>query len=185
MEPADFLERVVAVLERCDVPYFVTGSVASIFYGEPRLTNDVDIVVELDVSRVHRMAAAWPTGFYFEPESALQALRPSGQFNVIDPAAGLKADLIVASDGAFDRARFAMARTVEIAPGASAWIAAPEHVILKKLQFYREGGSEEHLRDIAGILKISRDEIDRQEIDRWAPELGVEDLWRELSRRHP
>jgi hypothetical protein len=61
--------------------------------------------------------------------------------------------------------------------------SSPEDVILKKLEFYREGGSEKHLRDIAGVLKVQGDKIDRRYIAGWASRLGVADIWEEIFRR--
>jgi hypothetical protein len=56
-------------------------------------------------------------------------------------------------------------------------------VIVKKMEFYREGGSEKHLRDITGILRISGDEIDREYISRWAANLGLTDIWKAVLKR--
>ena len=47
MGPFELLQRVVEVLEHLQIPYLVTGVIASIAYGEPRLTNDIDVVVAL------------------------------------------------------------------------------------------------------------------------------------------
>jgi hypothetical protein len=186
MDQSELLRLVVEALRQSDIDYFVTGSVASIFYGEPRFTNDIDVVVDLPLAKVPMLTRAFgPPDFYFEPESARRAIRSGGQFNVIQPAAGLKIDFMIASRSPFDRARLATARTIELAPGGAARIARPEHVILKKLQYFRDGGSDKHLRDIAGILRISGSEVDRGEIERWASELGVADLWADVARRNP
>ena len=177
MEQDELLRRVVGALERLRVPYLVTGSIATIFYGEPRFTNDIDVVVRLDAGAVDELVAEFPEGeFYVSREAAHGAVRRSGQFNLIHPTSGLKVDLIVAAMDPFDHSRFGRGRRVRPAPDYEATFASPEDVILKKLQFYRQGGSEKHLRDCAGVLRITSS-VDRDYVSRWANELGVADLW--------
>ena len=85
------LRLAVSVFERLGLRYLVTGSLATVFYGEPRFTNDIDIVVDLPAKRVVELCAAFPSPeFYVSPESALRAVAKKGQFNVIHPASGLK-----------------------------------------------------------------------------------------------
>lgn len=166
------------------VPYLVTGSLATIFYGEPRFTNDIDILVDLPVGRVDELCAAFPSpDFYVSPEAARRAVAQKSQFNVIHPRSGLKLDLIVAADTEFNRSRLARARTVHPAPDYAASFASPEDVILMKMQFHRAGGSEKHLRDITGVLAISGDHLDRRYLDSWAQQMGLDDLWQVLLQR--
>ncbi len=184
MEHSELLRRLVEALEEAEIPYLVTGSTATIFYGEPRFTADIDVVVELTAEAVPILLARFPAGeFYADEESARQAVAKSAQFNILHPASGLKVDVIVASGGAFDRSRFARARRVHPDASYSAAFASPEDVILKKLLFYRAGGSDKHLRDVAGVLKISGEELDRDYLDVWADRLGVADLWRAVRIR--
>jgi hypothetical protein len=105
------------------------------------------------------------------------------QFNVIQPASGLKLDLIVPADDAFNRSHLARARTVHPAPDYTACFSSPEDVILMKLDFHRRGGSDKHLRDIASILKISGNQVDRTYIDSWAEHLGLTQAWQALVKR--
>lgn len=85
---------------------------------------------------------------------------------------------MIPGGGAFDRSRFLRGRRVRPGPSYEATFASPEDVILKKLVFYREGGSEKHLRDVAGVLKISGGDLDRSYLDEWAERLEVADVWR-------
>ncbi len=184
MTQDELLRFAVGVLERVRLPYLVTGSVATVFYGEPRFTNDIDIVVDLPLPRVDELCQAFPAGqFYVDPESARAAVRRRGQFNVIHPASGLKIDVVVAPRDEFDRSRFERARRVHPAPDYDAAFASPEDVILKKMVFFREGGSDKHLRDIAGVLRVSGDRLDRSYIDEWAGRLGLLDVWRAVLER--
>ena len=104
MEQHELLALATAALERLHVPYLVTGSMATIFYGEPRLTNDIDIVAKLRPEQVRPLVQAFPApDFYVSDAAITDALRQHGQFNVIHPASGLKIDIIIPADSAFER----------------------------------------------------------------------------------
>lgn len=178
MEQSELLRYFTNVLEQLGLRYFVTGSVATIFFGEPRFTNDIDIVVDLPENRISAFCKSFPgDDFYVSEEAVRRAVRGKGQFNVIHPASGLKVDVMVPSPSEFNRSRFARARRLRPSPDFEAVFATAEDVILKKLEYYRDGGSEKHLRDIAGVLKISGAQIDFTYIDEWARQLGLSDIW--------
>lgn len=185
MEPYNLLlQSLVESLERLHIPYLITGSVASMAYGEPRLTNDIDIVAEVRPEHIPGLLAAFPSPEYYLDEAMIrEAIRRTGQFNIIHPASGLKVDVIIRKDTPFDRSRFSRARRLRPAEEYEADFAAPEDVILKKMEYYKEGGSEKHLRDITGILRISGEEIDRQYIRSWAEKLGVIEIWEAILKR--
>jgi hypothetical protein len=158
----------------------VTGSVASMVYGEPRLTHDVDIVIELHVRDADRITALFgEEDFYCPPEDAIrvEAARPArGHFNIIHYPTGFKADFYVVGRDTLHR--WAMERRMMIeAEGGAVWLAPPEYVILRKLEYYREGGSEKHLKDIAAMLQASPDRIDLGIVEAKAEELGLEREW--------
>lgn len=184
MEPSELLRRVIEVLERMGLRYFVTGSMATIFFGEPRFTNDIDIVVDLPAGRIPEFCAAFPApDFYLSEETVRRAVSRRGQFNVIHPSSGLKVDVMVPADSPFNRSRFSRVGRVRPAPDFDATFSSAEDVILKKMEAYREGGSEKHLRDIAGVLKISGAHLDHGYIAEWADRLGVADVWKEILKR--
>lgn len=104
-------------------------------------------------------------------------------FNIIHVPSGLKVDVIVSDCVGFDKLRLDRARRREFLPGMSAVFSSAEDVIVNKMRFYREGGSDKHLRDIAGMLKISGSAIDREYVERWAASFGVQDVWRVILER--
>ncbi|MBM3310645.1 MAG: nucleotidyltransferase family protein [Candidatus Aminicenantes bacterium] len=184
MEPSDLLRHLTRCLEKRKISYFITGSMASMAYGEPRLTNDIDVVVDLRESEVSRFAACFPENdFFFDVDAARTAVQRKTQFNIIHPASGLKIDVIVGKANAFDENRFRRVRRLKPFEDTEADFASPEDVILKKMEFYREGRSDKHIRDIAGILKISGDALDREYIDIWAAKLGLREIWRLIQKR--
>jgi hypothetical protein len=184
MEHADLLRYVTSEIEGLGLRYFVTGSVATIFYGEPRFTNDIDIVVDLPLERVSEFCQKFPDPeFYADEEAAREAVRRRRQFNIIHPASGLKVDIIIPEDSAFDRSRFARTRSVQAGENYRASFASPEDVIIKKMLYYREGGSEKHLRDIAGVLKAGDEPVDHQYISEWVARFDLQDIWRAILDR--
>jgi hypothetical protein len=184
MEPSEILRWLAEALERLQIPYLVTGSMATIAYGEPRFTNDIDVVVALRLDQVDAFCASFPEpDFYCYRESVVQAVQQRFQFNIIHFESGLKIDVIVPDDSEFNRSRMARAVRLPGSPDFDVWFASLEDVIVKKLEYYREGGSEKHLRDIAGVLKVRAEHVDRQYITEWTNRLGLADVWRELLQR--
>jgi hypothetical protein len=183
MDPSELLRFVTGTLEELELRYLVTGSTATIFFGEPRFTNDIDIVLDLPSARISDLCAAFPSeDFYLSEESVRRAVTRGSQFNLIHPKSGLKIDFIVAPDTPFNRSRVARARRLTPGPDFQVTFASPEDVILKKMEYYREGHSDKHLRDIAGVFRVSGDRIDRVYMEGWIAKLGLEEVWQEVLR---
>jgi hypothetical protein len=184
VEQNELLCRVVEILEEQNITYLLVGSLASSVYGEPRLTRDIDVVVELRLDQVARLCAAFPSSdYYVSQQAAQEAVASGGQFNVIHPASGNKIDFMIARQDAWGRSQIARRRREEILPGRPGYAAAPEDVIVGKLWYYQEGGSEKHLRDIVAMLQVSGDEIDKEYVGHWAQQLGLMEEWRAVLDR--
>lgn len=184
MEQHDVFSFALRAVEALGLPYMVVGSVASISYGEPRMTLDMDVVIEIAVTDVARFCAAFPQDeFYVSPRAVLDAILHRGQFNVIHPSSGNKIDFMLPKNDAWGRQQIQGRRPRPILEGADAFVARPEDVIISKMLYYREGASDKHLRDIAGMLKVSGDQIDRDYVMRWATELDVLDVWQAILKR--
>ncbi len=184
MEQVELLRRAVAVLEAQGIRYMLVGSFASMFYGEPRLTKDIDIVVDLKGGEVDALCAAFPApDFYVSLPAARQAIAHGGQFNVIHPTSGNKIDFMIARDDDWGRTQIERRRASEILPGVFVYTASPEDVILGKMWYYQEGGSEKHLRDIAAIMQVSGELVDMEYVARWAEQLGLTEIWQANLRR--
>lgn len=184
MNVDELLRRVVAVLEDLELPYLLTGSIATTLYGEPRFTNDIDVVVDLPARRIEEFCAAFPSDeYYLDEESVRRAVDRHRQFNVIHPRSALKVDVIIPPPSAFERSRFARARREAPATDFTAVFSSPEDAIIKKMESYRDGGSDKHLRDIVGVLKIGGEAIDREYIGEWAQRLDVQEIWQRILQR--
>jgi hypothetical protein len=180
----ELLRFVVDQLEDMGLRYFITGSIASISYGEARFTNDIDIVVDLPARRAADLCRRFPDDqFYVSEDAALDAARGHGQFNIIHPASGLKIDIIVPPPSEFTVERFVRAVRMPAGDDSEAVFSSAEDIILSKMLFYREGKSDKHLRDIAGIIRIRGERLDQAYIEHWARRLGLEEIWQAACER--
>jgi hypothetical protein len=171
----------VRPLNRLGVRYMVTGSVAAILYGEPRFTNDVDFVVFLRADDIRRLHEAFPSPeFYVPPEDviATEVAREShGHFNIIHSDTGFKADFYPTGRSELSAWAFRNVRRLEF-QGEQVVVAPPESVIVSKLEFYKEGHSDKHIRDIRAMLAVSGEQMDRSALNEWIQRRGVEAEWR-------
>lgn len=154
---------------------------ASFLYGEPRFTQDIDIVADIQESHIPALLRFFPeTEFYIDEFSIRRAVLAKSQFNIIHPSSGNKIDVIIPKGGPFDRGRFERRRVVRTPDGLTIQYSSPEDIIISKLEFYREGRSEKHLRDIAGIIKISGEELDLGYIASITQEKGLREIWEDV-----
>jgi hypothetical protein len=178
MPETDLFTIFTRPLEAAGLAYFVTGSVASMIYGEPRLTLDVDIILTLPQADLKKLVAAFPEdAFYIPPIEVLrlEVARPQrGHFNLLHHDSGYKADIYLAGNDPLHMWAFERRREVEF-EGAAIWFAPPEYVIIRKLQFYREGGSEKHLRDIRAMLDHTTPE--QSDLDHFITEHSLQAEW--------
>jgi len=174
----------VRPLNRAGIRYVVSGSVAAIFYGEPRLTHDVDFVVFLNERNIRQLGEIFPSSDFYVPPSetiAAEVLREQrGHFNIIHMDTGFKADFYLTGRDELNAWAFRGKRTVQF-EGETVVLAPPEYVIVRKLEFYREGGSQKHIRDIRSMFAVSGDQINKAEVEEWLHRLGLEPQWKEVQ----
>ncbi len=184
MQEHDLFHMFVEPLDDLDLSYIVTGAVASIIYGEPRLTNDVDIVLEMELKDIEKLILKFPFDKFYTPPPEVITTEISrssrGHFNIIHHETGLRADIYAVGRDAFGKWAIENYKSISIR-GKSYRIAPPEYVIILKLEFYRDGGSDKHLRDIRSILEISPGEIDMTLLDRFIKDRSLEGEWREVQ----
>jgi hypothetical protein len=142
-------------LNKSKLNYIVTGSVAGIVYGEPRLTHDVDIIIYLKEQNIIKLISQFPENdFYMPPFEVIKSelIRNNrGHFNIIHHATGFKADIYLIGNDSLHLLAFKNKKEFKTG-GEIVYFAPPEYVILRKLEFYEEGKSEKHIRDIKSIL---------------------------------
>jgi len=184
MPEVDLFNLFISIMEQIPVDYFVTGSVASIVYGEPRLTNDIDLVVHLREENIDDFIKAFPEDeFYCPPREILltELLRSTrGHFNLIHQETGFRADVYFVGNDPFQRWAMMNKRKISYR-GRQINIAPPEYVIIKKMEFFKEGGSEKHLNDIEGILRNSSHLIDMEFLQEKIKEFNLEEIFTRIK----
>ena len=180
MPETDLLLLFSRPLEQAGLKYFITGSMAGMIYGEPRLTMDVDLVLVLPLAAIRTLVEAFDEKhFYCPPITVImqEATRPQrGYFNLIHHDTGFKADVYLAGNDPLHAWAFTRRRAVKMGAD-SVWVAPPEYVIVRKLEFFNEGHSEKHLRDIRAMIERSSDEIDETLLTRMIDEHGLKSVW--------
>ena len=137
---------IAARLEAAGISYMVTGSVAANYYAVPRMTRDIDLVVELGPEDADRVIAIFGTDFYVDRDAVQRALADRGTFNVIHDRLVVKADFVVCKDSAYRREQFSRRRRIRV-EGEELSIVAPEDLIISKLDWARDTRSETQLAD--------------------------------------
>ncbi len=171
---ADLLKRVTAALEGVGIAYMVAGSTGSSFHGHPRATNDLDIVIAPSKEQLDAFVALLGADYYVSAGAAKAALNDKTMFNVVDNATGWKVDLVVRKERAFSIEEFKRRRKVRMME-SDVFIASPEDVILSKLEWAKNSGSEQQIRDALGVIEVQGDELDLAYLENWAGALNVAD----------
>ena len=173
----DVLHDAVARLERAGLAYMLTGSVALSYYAEPRMTRDIDVVVELYGRDTKWVAAQFSPDYYVAEPDVESAIAGGGMFNILHLDKVVKIDCIVRKDTPYRRHEFARRQRVSL-PGFEVWIVSREDLVLSKLAWAKDSGSELQLRDVRSLLAGG---ADWTYLERWAPELLVTDLLQHVS----
>jgi hypothetical protein len=184
MSQSELLIRVVESLERCNIPYMLTGSLASSLQGEPRSTHDIDIVIDCTRADALRMMADFPPPRFYCPESLItDAVNRRSMFNLVDLDTADKVDFWMLKDNPFDHEVFKL-RVTDSFGGRPVKVSAPEGTILAKLRWAKMcGGSEKQIRDAAGVYDLQGANLDQSQLTHWVAELDLETEWEQLLDR--
>lgn len=170
----DVLFEVTDRLEAAGIAYMVTGSIASAVYAVPRMTRDIDIVVQIGPADADAVIAAFKEDYYLDEESIHEAIRRRGMFNIINQRTIIKVDFIVRKGEEYRIEEFTRRRQATF-KGKAFWIAAPEDLILSKLLWVKESESELQFRDVKQLIHTVK-ELDGDYLRSRATQLGVADL---------
>jgi hypothetical protein len=174
----DVLNRVSEGLSAQSLPFMLTGSFALAYYATPRMTRDLDIVVALAAGDVEALLNTFSSDFYIDADTVRAAIQNERLFNMMHLSSGIKVDLIVRKSSEYRLTEFARRQRVTVG-SVLTWIVSREDLILSKLVWSLDSGSDLQLRDVRQLLAGP---IDVDYLNRWAPVLGVETPLRELMR---
>jgi len=166
----DVLRIVSQRLDAAGIEYMLTGSYALAYYTTPRMTRDLDLVVALVANDVGSINSIFAADFYIDEDDVRVAVRDRRMFNLMHLESGIKLDFIVRKTSEYRQVEFARRQRVDLA-GVPLYIASREDLILSKLLWGRDSGSELQKRDARSLIDSS---LDRVYLQHWAGRLGVE-----------
>lgn len=178
-EEIDVLKITTERLDAAGIPYMVTGSMALSVYAVPRMTRDVDLVVELSVDDADRICALFGADFYVDADAARAAIARRDTFNLIHEVLVVKVDVVVRKDTDYRRTEFSRRRRLSF-EGHPLFVVAPEDLIISKLDWARDTRSEVQLGDVRHLLRSVAD-LDRAYLEQWIGRLGLTSLYREVA----
>jgi hypothetical protein len=182
-----FARLVIDALEAADIEYLIGGAVAAWAWGEPRTTQDFDLVIHLPGNRIRLLSEELAKrDMLVPPEIILDILlQTEGDLpiNAIHLHSNRKAELfLLRPEDASRQLALQRRRLVNLgAPLDAVYVHAPDDLILHKLRYYALSGQTKHVRDIAGILTTSRDEIDWDYLHHWIERFGLTEVWSALQ----
>jgi len=172
---------VTRILEELGVPYLIGGSVASIIHGEPRLTNDIDLVADIREEQIPQLVAALETDFYVDDLAIRRAIRERKSFNILYLETMYKVDIFIPRGDEWSHEQMRLREGKNLVEGDDSTVrlvSNPETTVLQKLWWFRRGNevSEQQWRDALGVLKVQADQLDYYYLKHWAVRLAVSDL---------
>jgi hypothetical protein len=186
LDITSFLKLVLEALEASRVEYLIGGAVAEWAWGEPRATQDLDIVINLPIKAVSRFSRELEKRNMLVPADiildTMMEDRADIPLNAIHIYSGLKADLYLMREGdSLRKSAFQRRILVDYGPPiGEVYVHSPEDLILYKLMYLGLSGQPKHARDIAAILRSKKDQLDFGYMERWVRQLGLESLWKEI-----
>lgn len=162
------------LFEQVQIPYYITGGVASSTFGDPRATRDLDVVLAVAPLQLERLVIALEAQQFYVP--GVEDVR-SGRMKTLgithQPTIS-RADLVIAGNGEFDVVKFKRRKLIEVIGAGSFYFASPEDVVLNKLRWGRQSRSEKQWRDVLGVLKVQGETLDFDYLQEWSKKLGID-----------
>jgi hypothetical protein len=164
------IQNIATSLDQKGIPYMISGSLAYNMYCIPRMSMDIDLVIELNMGNVHNFLDIFRIGYYLDEETVIQEIKKTGMFNVIDHSTGFKIDFIIRKNTEYRLLEFSR-KIHKMLMDVPVWVVSPEDLVISKLAWIQELQSEMQSLDIRMLLMLP--EIDRDYIDLWCKNLNL------------
>lgn len=178
-EQLEFMKLIASRLDSAGIPYMMTGSMAMAIYSIPRMTRDIDLVVEVTPADVDKIVGLFSEDCYIDQDSVRQAVHERGMFNIIHNDWVIKADFIIRKNEDYRREEFTRRKKLDIEEVTISVVTA-EDLILSKLVWGKRSRSELQLRDVRQMISTVS-QLDWKYMQQWATVLGIEDLLRKAK----
>jgi hypothetical protein len=173
----DILRDVSQRLEKAEIAYMLTGSMAMNYYAQPRMTRDIDLVVALTSADIDKVVALFQADYYISRDAVLESIAEESIFNLIHNESVIKVDCIIRKNTAYRQAEFERRARIAI-QNFSVWITSKEDLIISKLAWANDSHSEVQLNDVKNLALTG---CDSDYIERWTQKLGLLSLWRDCQ----
>ncbi len=177
----EVLRTVIERLETQGFEYGIGGSFASSAWGQPRQTNDLDLVVSLSETDAPRFVQSFIGEFAIATsalEEALHSKDPHRGFHLMEFDTAFQIDVFLLDETPYARSEFDRRRRIDLFPNVAGWVFSPEDTILRKLQWYELGHqkSDKQWNDVMHILDLQSSNLDEDYLNKWAIQLGLKTL---------
>ena len=180
---AKLLKDITQFLSSHKIPYMITGSWSSIYYGRPRASHDIDFVVELPIENIEKtlhLFSLLPDSFMIQLDTIKEAIENKNQFQILHLLTMLKMDFWILTDQEFDKSRFTRRKKIKLF-NQFMQMATPEDTIIQKLIWYSKGEVEKHLIDAAFVLKIQKGNLDQKYMQFWIKKLQLGKYYKKMQ----
>lgn len=182
MTQEEVIKKVTQDFENKNIPYMLTGGIAVDYYGRPRFTHDVDIIVQIKISDAGELEGIFEQEFYVAAEGIIDAIEHKTMFNLIHLETGFKVDCWILKDDEYSLTAFRRRRKAVIFD-KEIFISSPEDLIISKLDWYKQSDAKKHYDDVLGIFQIQAGKLDLDYIREWAKKLSVVDTVEEIIKK--
>jgi hypothetical protein len=177
-EELEILKEVCGKLDSAEIEYMITGSIAMAFYSAPRMTRDIDIIINVSVNDIEKVINLFQKGYYINEIVVKEAIKNRSMFNIIHNESVIKIDFIIRKDELYRIEEFSRRQEIKV-DNSSVSVVSPEDLILSKLFWVHQSDSELQLRDVKNILAMMKN-IDKDYLVKWSKILKIEKLIQEV-----
>jgi hypothetical protein len=182
MVQEEALKPVIELLNTLKIPYMLVGAIAVNYYSVPRLTHDVDLVVQIHPKYIDDLCDSLENKYYVDAEMIKEAIVSSGQFNFIHFDTGFKIDFWILQKDEFSQLQFSRRLPGKIF-GQDVFMISPEDLILTKLSWFKESDIQKHFLDAVGVYRMQREVINIDYLHKHAKELDLTGILQELEKK--
>ncbi|MDT8301174.1 MAG: hypothetical protein RQ760_06780 [Sedimentisphaerales bacterium] len=179
-EELEVLQIVTQRLREADINYMISGSIAANYYTIPRMTRDIDVVIELKQGDIDKFVGLFEDDFYINRETVENEVSRQGMFNLIYNRYVIKIDFIIKKSSSYQQCAFSRRKQVLI-EYSTMWFVSAEDLVISKLAWSKDSHSEMQLKDVRNLLETV-DNIDLQYIENWIRELDLEKIYKEATQ---
>lgn len=175
----EILQLVCNRLESFKIPYMLTGSLAAHFYSVPRMTRDIDIVLEMFKFDIERFFCLFQADFYIVKNSIIEAVENEGMFNIIHNSSVFKIDFIIRKESPYRALEFQRKRRLQLGDFQS-WVVSPEDLILSKLFWAKDSLSQLQINDVKNLI-FAIPHLDMEYVNHWVQKLELGHVYKKVK----